>query len=168
VAKNLFLWPSRSYVRKALEIPLALWIDLVWTKRRIVEVYVNTAEWAPGVYGAEAAAQHHFNKSAKALTRSQAASLAAVTAQPGGAQCRPARPANARKGSYHPAPGQFHSALSGLPEARLRAVQYGVAGRHHDACTSCWGERAGLTDASPVNAAFAACEHGKHKVLAML
>jgi monofunctional biosynthetic peptidoglycan transglycosylase len=51
VAKNLFLWPSRSYVRKALEIPLALWIDLVWTKRRIVEVYVNTAEWAPGVYG---------------------------------------------------------------------------------------------------------------------
>jgi monofunctional biosynthetic peptidoglycan transglycosylase len=82
VAKNLFLWPSRSYVRKALEIPLALWIDLVWTKRRIVEVYVNTAEWAPGVYGAEAAAQHHFNKSAKALTRSQAARLAAALPNP--------------------------------------------------------------------------------------
>jgi monofunctional biosynthetic peptidoglycan transglycosylase len=82
VAKNLFLWPSRSYVRKGLEIPLALWIDLVWTKRRIVEVYVNTAEWAPGVYGAEAAAQHHFKKSAKALTRSQAASLAASLPNP--------------------------------------------------------------------------------------
>jgi monofunctional biosynthetic peptidoglycan transglycosylase len=82
VAKNLFLWPSRSYVRKALEIPLALWIDLVWTKRRIVEVYVNIAEWAPGVYGAEAAAQHHFNKSAKALTRSQAARLAAALPNP--------------------------------------------------------------------------------------
>jgi monofunctional glycosyltransferase len=82
VAKNLFLWPSRSVVRKALELPLALWIDLVWTKRRIVEVYVNTAEWAPGVYGAEAAAQHHFNKSAKALTTDQAARLAAALPNP--------------------------------------------------------------------------------------
>ena len=82
VAKNLFLWPSRSYVRKALELPLAMWIDLVWPKRRIVEVYINTAEWAPGVYGAEAAAQHHFNKSGKALTRAQAAQLAAALPNP--------------------------------------------------------------------------------------
>lgn len=82
VAKNLFLWPSRSFVRKGLELPLALWIDLVWSKRRIVEVYVNIAEWAPGVYGAEAAAQHHFGKSAKSLTRDQAARLAAALPNP--------------------------------------------------------------------------------------
>ena len=82
VAKNLFLWPSRSYVRKALELPLAMWIDLVWSKRRVVEVYVNTAEWAPGVYGAEAAAQHHFRKSGKALTKTQAARLAAALPNP--------------------------------------------------------------------------------------
>jgi monofunctional biosynthetic peptidoglycan transglycosylase len=82
VAKNLFLWPSRSYVRKALELPLALWIDLVWSKRRIVEVYINTAEWAPGVYGAEAAAQYHFRKSGKALTKAHAAQLAAALPNP--------------------------------------------------------------------------------------
>ena len=82
VAKNLFLWPSRSYVRKALELPLALWIDFIWSKRRIVEVYINTAEWAPGVYGAEAAAQYHFRKSGKALTKGQAAQLAAALPNP--------------------------------------------------------------------------------------
>lgn len=82
VAKNLFLWPSRSYIRKALEIPLAMWIDLVWSKRRVVEVYINTAEWAPGVYGAEAAARHHFNKSGKALSKTQAARLAAALPNP--------------------------------------------------------------------------------------
>ena len=82
VAKNLFLWPSRSYVRKALELPLALWIDLVWSKRRIVEVYVNIAEWAPGIYGVEAAAQHHFKKSGKAMSRSEAAQLAAALPNP--------------------------------------------------------------------------------------
>jgi monofunctional biosynthetic peptidoglycan transglycosylase len=82
VAKNLFLWPSRSYVRKGLELPLALWIDLVWSKRRIVEVYVNTAEWAPGVYGVEAAAQHHFKKSGKSMSKTQAAQLAAALPNP--------------------------------------------------------------------------------------
>ncbi len=82
VAKNLFLWPSRSYIRKALELPLALWIDLVWSKRRIVEVYINIAEWAPGIYGAEAAAQHHFNKSGKSMTKAQAAQLAAALPNP--------------------------------------------------------------------------------------
>lgn len=82
VAKNLFLWPSRSYIRKGLELPLALWIDLVWSKRRVVEVYINTAEWAPGVYGAEAAARHHFNKSGRSLTKTQAAQLAAALPNP--------------------------------------------------------------------------------------
>jgi monofunctional glycosyltransferase len=81
-AKNLFLWDGRSIVRKVLEIPVALWMDLVWSKRRMMEVYLNIVEWAPGVYGAEAAAQHHFKKSASKLTRREAALLAAVLPNP--------------------------------------------------------------------------------------
>lgn len=81
-AKNLFLWPGRSYVRKALELPLASFIGLVWSKRRLVEVYVNIAEWAPGVYGAEAAAQRHFGKPASRLSAREAALLAAALPNP--------------------------------------------------------------------------------------
>ena len=55
--KNLFLWPSRSYVRKALEIPIAAALNLAWPKRRVLEVYLNVAEWGEGLYGAEAAAR---------------------------------------------------------------------------------------------------------------
>ncbi len=80
--KNLFLWPQRSYVRKALEIPLATWIDLVWPKERIIEVYLNIAEWGPGIYGAEAAARYHFHKPAAKLSRYEAALLAAVLPNP--------------------------------------------------------------------------------------
>ena len=80
--KNLFLWPQRSYVRKALEIPLATWIDLVWPKRRIIEVYLNIAEWGPGIYGAEAAARHYFHKPAAKLSRYEAALMAAVLPNP--------------------------------------------------------------------------------------
>ncbi len=81
-AKNLFLWDGRSFLRKGLELPLALWMDLVWSKRRMIEVYLNIVEWAPGVYGAEAAARHHFGKSAAKLTRREAALLAAVLPNP--------------------------------------------------------------------------------------
>ncbi|WP_282610384.1 monofunctional biosynthetic peptidoglycan transglycosylase [Pelagibius sp. Alg239-R121] len=81
-AKNLFLWPKRSVVRKLLEAPLTLAIEATWPKTRILEVYLNVAEWAPGVYGAEAAARHHFGKSAKSLTRTEAARLAAVLPSP--------------------------------------------------------------------------------------
>lgn len=81
-AKNLFLWDGRFIIRKGLEIPVALWMDLVWSKRRMIEVYLNIVEWAPGVYGAEAAARHHFKKSAKDLTKSEAALLAAVLPNP--------------------------------------------------------------------------------------
>ena len=81
-AKNLFLWDGRFVVRKVLELPLALYMDALWTKRRMIEVYLNIVEWAPGVYGAEAAAQHHFRKSAKNLTRREAALLAAVLPNP--------------------------------------------------------------------------------------
>jgi monofunctional glycosyltransferase len=81
-AKNLFLWDGRSFVRKLLELPIALWMDGIWTKRRMMEVYLNIVEWAPGIYGAEAAAQHHFKKSAAKLTRREAALLAAVLPNP--------------------------------------------------------------------------------------
>jgi monofunctional biosynthetic peptidoglycan transglycosylase len=83
VAKNLFLWPQRSYVRKALEIPLSLWIDLVLSKRRILEIYLNIAEWGPfGQFGAEAGAQYAFRKSARSLSAFEAALLAATLPNP--------------------------------------------------------------------------------------
>ncbi len=80
--KNLFLWPSRSYVRKGLEVPLALAADLVWSKRRMLEIYLNIAEWGPGIYGAEAAARHYFKKSAAALGPKEAARLAVTLPSP--------------------------------------------------------------------------------------
>jgi len=81
-AKNLFLWPGRSYVRKALELPIALYIDLIWGKRRMMEVYLNIAEWGDGVFGAEAAARRHFGKGARQLSRAEAALLAAALPNP--------------------------------------------------------------------------------------
>ncbi|BEV45883.1 monofunctional biosynthetic peptidoglycan transglycosylase [Afipia carboxidovorans] len=83
VAKNLFLWPGRSYVRKALEFPLALWIDFILPKKRILELYLNVAEWGPnGQFGAEAGARHAFGKGAGALSPHQAALLAATLPNP--------------------------------------------------------------------------------------
>lgn len=82
VAKNIYLWPGRSYIRKGLEIPLALLIDLAWGKTRVMEVYLNVAEWGEGLFGAEAAAQHYFRKSALALTAGEAARLASVLPNP--------------------------------------------------------------------------------------
>lgn len=81
-AKNLFLWPSRSYVRKALEIPLAYYLDFVLSKRRVIEIYLNIAEWGPGLFGAEAAAQHYFKKPAAKLTAREAALLTAALPNP--------------------------------------------------------------------------------------
>jgi monofunctional biosynthetic peptidoglycan transglycosylase len=81
-AKNVFLWPGRSYLRKGMEIPLAMAIDLVWPKQRIVEVYLNVAEWGEGLFGAEAAAQRYFKKPAAGLTRQEAARLAAALPNP--------------------------------------------------------------------------------------
>ena len=79
LAKNLFLWPGRSYVRKALELPLALWIDLVIPKRRQMEIYLNVAQWGPlGEFGAEAAARRAFGKPASALSLGESAILAAT------------------------------------------------------------------------------------------
>lgn len=81
-AKNLFLWPSKSYVRKALEIPETFAMEALWDKRRMLEIYLNIAEWGPGIFGAEAAAQYHFRKPAIRLTESEAALLAVALPNP--------------------------------------------------------------------------------------
>ncbi len=81
-AKNLFLWNGRSFIRKGMELPLALVADFVWSKRRMMELYLNVAEWGPGIYGAEAAARYHFGVSAAKLTRRQAALLAVALPNP--------------------------------------------------------------------------------------
>lgn len=81
-AKNLFLWNGRSWVRKGLEAGLTAGIELVWTKRRILTVYLNIAEFGDGVFGVEQAAQQYFGKPAKNLTQAEAARLAAVLPNP--------------------------------------------------------------------------------------
>jgi monofunctional biosynthetic peptidoglycan transglycosylase len=80
--KNLFLWTNRSWIRKGLEAPLALYAELFLSKRRIMEIYLNIVEWDTGVYGAGAAAAHYFNTSPLHLTDSEAARLAAVLPSP--------------------------------------------------------------------------------------
>jgi monofunctional glycosyltransferase len=83
LAKNLFLWPGRSFLRKALEFPLALWINLVIPKRRQLEIYLNVVEWGPhGIFGAEAASRHAFDTSARNLDLHEAATLAAILPNP--------------------------------------------------------------------------------------
>ena len=81
--KNLFLWHRPlGTVRKVIELPMAVYFDLVVPKRRIMEIYINIAEWGPDIYGAEAAAKHHFGKSAKNLSRREAALLTAALPNP--------------------------------------------------------------------------------------
>ncbi|MCB1481412.1 MAG: monofunctional biosynthetic peptidoglycan transglycosylase [Rhodobiaceae bacterium] len=105
-AKNLFLWPARSYVRKAIELPLAYYMDLVWSKRRMIEIYLNSVEWDNGVYGIQAASRHYFKRSASKLTPRQAALLA--TALPLPDTRNPARPS------------RYHARLARLVEERTR------------------------------------------------
>ena len=81
-AKNLFLWQRRSYVRKAIEIPLAYVMSALWPKRRMLEIYLNIAEWGPGVFGIQAAARHHFRTTAARLSPQQSAQLAAALPNP--------------------------------------------------------------------------------------
>lgn len=82
VVKNVFLWHGRSWVRKAMEAMLTPVVELVWSKQRILEVYLNVAEFGDGVFGIQAAAQHHFGVDAKDLTEVQAARLAAILPNP--------------------------------------------------------------------------------------
>lgn len=81
-AKNVFLWPHRDWVRKGLEAWFTVLIETIWGKPRIMEVYLNSIEWGPGVYGAEAAAQRNFGTSAARLAPAQAARLAAIIPKP--------------------------------------------------------------------------------------
>jgi monofunctional biosynthetic peptidoglycan transglycosylase len=118
VAKNLFLWPGRSVVRKALELPLAMWIDLVLSKQRILEIYLNIAELGPsGQFGAEAGALYAFGRSAATLTPREAALLAAILPNP------------VRRSARNPGPGVRR--LAGTYMARAGAVQ------------RCWSENRG-------------------------
>ncbi|GAB4537610.1 MAG: monofunctional biosynthetic peptidoglycan transglycosylase [Roseibium sp.] len=94
-AKNLFLWGDRSYLRKGLELPLALMLDAILTKRRIMEIYLNIAEWGEGIFGAEAAAQAWFGKTAKELTQTEAARLATALPNPLGRN--PAKPSSGHR-----------------------------------------------------------------------
>jgi len=110
VAKNLFLWPGRSVVRKALELPLAMWIDLVLPKQRILEIYLNIAELGPsGQFGAEAGSLYAFGRPAATLSARQAALLAAILPNPG------------RRSARNPGPGVRR--LAGTYMARAGVVQ---------------------------------------------
>ena len=92
-AKNLFLWQGRSFVRKALEFPLALWLNLVLPKRRLMEIYLNIVAWGPnGEFGVAAAARRDFNKAPRDLTAHEAALLAAALPSPGRRDPRAPRP----------------------------------------------------------------------------
>jgi monofunctional biosynthetic peptidoglycan transglycosylase len=82
VAKNLYLWDHRSYLRKVLEVPLAYAMTVIWPKPRMIEIYLNIAQWGPGVYGAEAASRRYFGKPASALTQREAVLLAAALPNP--------------------------------------------------------------------------------------
>jgi monofunctional biosynthetic peptidoglycan transglycosylase len=92
-AKNLFLWSGRSFIRKGLEFPLALWLDLVLPKRRIVEIYLNIAEWGPnGEFGVEAGARYAFDKPASQLSATEAALLTAMLPNPKRRSAKAPRP----------------------------------------------------------------------------
>lgn len=107
VTKNLFLWPGRSLVRKALELPLALWIDLVLGKQRVLELYLNIAEWGPsGEFGAEAGAAHAFGRSAATVTPREAALLAAILPNPVSRSARTPGPGVRRLGTTYQARAQ--------------------------------------------------------------
>jgi monofunctional glycosyltransferase len=113
VAKNLFLWQGRSYVRKALELPLAVWIDLVLPKRRVLEIYLNIAQWGPtGQFGAEAASRYAFGKPVRLTTAHEAALLAAALPNPTRRSARNPGPAVSRIARIHEARALRAAALS--------------------------------------------------------
>jgi monofunctional biosynthetic peptidoglycan transglycosylase len=82
VARNLFLWPGGGFIRKAVEAPLALAIDALWPKQRVIEVYLNIVEWGDGIYGAEAASRAFFHAPASRLSRHESGLMAAVLPNP--------------------------------------------------------------------------------------
>jgi monofunctional glycosyltransferase len=118
-AKNLFLWQGRSFVRKALEAPLALWIDLVLPKQRVLEIYLNIAEWGPnGQFGAEAGSRYAFNKSVRTLSAREAALLAAVLPNPKRRSAKQPGPAVRRLAGVYEARGVAQAALASCAKTR--------------------------------------------------
>ena len=121
VAKNLFLWPGRSVARKAVEFPLALWIDLVLPKQRILEIYLNIAEWGPsGQFGAEAGAGYAFGRPASSLSLREAALLAAILPNP------------VTRSARNPGPGVRRLAGTYTARAQAQGLQ------------RCWNENRGF------------------------
>ena len=121
VAKNLFLWPGRSVVRKGLEFPLALWIDLVLPKSRILEIYLNIAELGPsGQFGAQAGAIYAFGHPASNLSPREAALLAAILPNP------------VRRSARNPGPGVRRLAVTYMARAQASELQ------------RCWSENRGF------------------------
>jgi len=110
-ARSVFLWPGRDALRKALEIGLTAPMELTWPKRRILEVYLNIAEWGPGVYGAGAAARHHFGRGVDTLTAGEAARLTAILPAP--------------RSWSAAAPGSHVRRRADIIQARARAVSLG-------------------------------------------
>jgi monofunctional biosynthetic peptidoglycan transglycosylase len=118
-AKNLFLWQGRSFVRKALEFPLALWIDLVLPKWRVLEIYLNIAEWGPnGQFGAEAGSRYAFNKSVRSISPREAAMLAAVLPNPKRRSAKQPGPAVRRLSGIYEARGKAQAALASCAKMR--------------------------------------------------
>jgi monofunctional biosynthetic peptidoglycan transglycosylase len=118
-AKNLFLWQGRSFVRKALEFPLALWIDVVLPKWRVLEIYLNIAEWGPnGQFGAEAGSRYAFNKSVRSISPREAASLAAVLPNPKRRSAKQPGPAVRRLSGIYEARATTQAALASCAKMR--------------------------------------------------
>lgn len=99
-AKNVFLWPGRNWLRKGLEVYFTFLIETIWTKERILEVYLNSIEMGNGIYGAEAASQFWFKKKASQLNSSEAAALAAILPNPRGYRANPPTPYIQRRKSW--------------------------------------------------------------------
>jgi len=121
-AKNVFLWPGRDWVRKGFEAYFTVLIELAWSKQRIMEIYLNVVEWGPGIYGAEAAAEHYFHKPAAALSVGEAVRLAAVLPNPlEWSPLRPTRRILARTAAINSNMPGVSAALS--PLCRRKGVQ---------------------------------------------
>ena len=115
--KNLYLWHRPlGTVRKVIELPLAFYFDAVLSKKRIIEIYLNIAEWGPGIYGIEAAAQHHFGKSAKSLTRQAGGAAGRDAAQSDRTRSRQARTRPEAAGRRSSRSARKRSAAMSLPE----------------------------------------------------
>ncbi|MBI1179951.1 MAG: monofunctional biosynthetic peptidoglycan transglycosylase [Alphaproteobacteria bacterium] len=113
-AKNLFLWPARSFVRKGAEAYITMWLELLWPKQRILEVYLNIIEWGKGIYGAQTAAETYFGIPAAGLNSRQAALMAVALPTP--RKSNPGRPSS------------YLSSRAGVIQGRMGSVPFGRSG----------------------------------------